>query len=26
MRKELCIQAFENACKARNARGMIFHV
>lgn len=25
MRKELCIQAFENACKARNARGMIFH-
>jgi transposase InsO family protein len=25
MRKELCIQAFENACKVRNARGMIFH-
>lgn len=25
MGKELCIQAFENACKARNARGMIFH-
>jgi len=25
MRKELCIQAFENACRARNARGMIFH-
>lgn len=25
MRKELCIQAFENACKARNARGMVFH-
>ena len=25
MRKELCIQAFENACTARNARGMIFH-
>ncbi|MFC4599040.1 IS3 family transposase, partial [Cohnella hongkongensis] len=25
MRKELCIQAFENACKARNARGMIYH-
>ncbi|MBA9086861.1 transposase InsO family protein [Fontibacillus solani] len=25
MRKELCIQAFENARKARNARGMIFH-
>lgn len=25
MRKELCIQAFESACKARNARGMIFH-
>jgi len=25
MRKELCIQAFENACKTRNARGMIFH-
>jgi len=25
MRKELCMQAFENACKARNARGMIFH-
>lgn len=25
MRKELCIQAFENACKNRNARGMIFH-
>ncbi|WP_198960788.1 MULTISPECIES: IS3 family transposase [unclassified Cohnella] len=25
MRKELCIQAFENACKSRNARGMIYH-
>ncbi|QHW34993.1 transposase family protein [Paenibacillus rhizovicinus] len=25
MRKELCIQAFESACKARNARGMIYH-
>ena len=25
MRKELCIQAFENACKARKARGMIYH-
>lgn len=25
MRKELCIQAFESACKARNARGMVFH-
>ncbi|AVX21732.1 Transposase InsO and inactivated derivatives [Carboxydocella sporoproducens DSM 16521] len=25
MRKELCIQAFESACKSRNARGMIFH-
>ncbi|GIP19721.1 transposase [Paenibacillus montaniterrae] len=25
MRKELCIQAFENACKASNTRGMIFH-
>lgn len=25
MRKELCIEAFENACKARKARGMIFH-
>ncbi|TLS52516.1 IS3 family transposase, partial [Paenibacillus antri] len=25
MRKELCIQAFENACKARNARGMMYH-
>lgn len=25
MRKELCIQAFENACKAKNARGMIYH-
>lgn len=25
MRKELCIQAFENACKARNARRMIYH-
>ena len=25
MRKELCIQAFENACKARSARGMTFH-
>lgn len=25
MRKELCIQAFENACKARKAHGMIFH-
>ncbi|WP_127572650.1 DDE-type integrase/transposase/recombinase [Paenibacillus xylaniclasticus] len=26
MRKELCIQAFESACKAKNARGMIFGV
>lgn len=25
MRKELCIQAFENACKARKAHTMIFH-
>jgi putative transposase len=25
MRKELCIQAFESACKTRNAHGMIFH-
>jgi transposase InsO family protein len=25
MRKELCIQAFENACRTRNARGMIYH-
>lgn len=25
MRKELCIQAFENACKSRNAHGMVFH-
>jgi putative transposase len=25
MRKELCIQAFENACGARNARGITFH-
>jgi transposase InsO family protein len=25
MRKELCIQAFGNACQARAARGMIFH-
>lgn len=25
MRKELYIQAFESACKARNARDMIFH-
>jgi transposase InsO family protein len=25
MRKELCIQAFENACTARHARGMVFH-
>lgn len=25
MRKELCIQAFESACNARNARGMIYH-
>jgi putative transposase len=25
MRKELCIQAFESACKRRGARGMIFH-
>jgi putative transposase len=25
MRKELCIRAFENACKARRSRGMIFH-
>jgi transposase InsO family protein len=25
MHKKHCIQAFENACKARNARSMIFH-
>ena len=25
MRKELCIQAFESACKAHKAYGMIFH-
>jgi len=25
MRKELCIQAFENACKAQAAYGKIFH-
>ncbi len=25
MRKELCIKAFENACRTRNARGMIYH-
>jgi transposase InsO family protein len=25
MRKELCMQAFDNACHATNARGMIFH-
>lgn len=25
MRKELCIQSFENACKAQNASGMTFH-
>ena len=25
MRKELCIEAFENACRARKARGMIYH-
>lgn len=25
MRKELCIQAFENACRSQNARGMIIH-
>ncbi|MEK3885819.1 IS3 family transposase [Paenibacillus sp. PL2-23] len=25
MRKELCIQAFENASKVKNARGMIYH-
>ena len=25
MRKELCIQAFENACKSQNAKGMILH-
>lgn len=25
MRKELCIEAFESACKAQNARGMVFH-
>jgi putative transposase len=25
MRKELCIQAFENACRSRNAKGMIIH-
>lgn len=25
MRKELCISAFENACRSRGARGMILH-
>lgn len=25
MRKELCIQAFESACKAQSAYGMVFH-
>ncbi|MGE6579257.1 transposase [Paenibacillus xylanexedens] len=25
IRKEFCIQSFENACQARSARGMIFH-
>lgn len=25
MRKELCIQAFENACKSQNSKGMILH-
>lgn len=25
MRKELCIQAFESACKSQRARGMILH-
>jgi transposase InsO family protein len=25
MRNELCMQAFESACKAQNAYGMIFH-
>lgn len=25
MRKELCIQAFGNACQSRNTRGMMFH-
>lgn len=25
MRKELCIQAFENACRSQNAQGMIIH-
>lgn len=25
MRKELCISAFENACRSRSARGMILH-
>lgn len=25
MRKELCIQAFENACKSQGARGMLLH-
>lgn len=25
MRKELCMESFENACKSCNARGMIFH-
>lgn len=25
MRKELCIQAFESACRTRYARGMVFH-
>lgn len=25
MRKELCIQAFENACQLQNTRGMSIH-
>lgn len=25
MKKELCIRAFESACRSRNARGMILH-
>lgn len=25
MKKELCIRAFESACRAHNARGMILH-
>jgi transposase InsO family protein len=25
MRKELCVEAFEQACRRQNARGMIFH-